>query len=86
MEVKIDTISTPQKVTHVIEESQHRQPVFLFHGRANVAILFLVEHHMQLHWETLSIDVIFAAHCIIVAPMEMQLIKLIDAIQRAAGN
>lgn len=69
-----------QYVTYVIEESQHSQAVLLVHGRTNVAISFLIEHHVQLHWETLAVDKIFAAHCVVVAPMEMQLIEFIDAI------
>lgn len=72
--------------TYVIEESQYSQTILLFHGRTNISVLFLVEHHMQFHWKTDTVDEIFAAQGIVVAPMEMQLTKFIDAMQWATGN
>lgn len=72
--------------SYLVEEGQHAQSIRMVEGGARVAVDLLVEHHVQLQREADAVDHVLAALRIVLAPMEVQLRKLVHTVQRTPGD
>lgn len=69
---------------HLVEKRQHDEPVGLQLGQLGGAVVFLVEHHVQLHRVAVVVDQVLAAEGVVRAPVEVQLGEDVLSLERTA--
>lgn len=69
---------------HHVVQREDCESVRIVEGVTGASVVLLVEHQVDGHRKAVIVDGPFAAERVVVAPMEMELRELVDAVQGAA--